>query len=720
MIGNLPATQIMDRLQPKYLSLSIFEKKIEIFLPFDFSNKHMTEILVNFPFDMYNPRASQTEIIEQIEKAIKQGFKFIIIQAPTGVGKSSISLTVGRHSKNAYICTPQKSLQDQYVCEFPEIKRVQGRKNHICLESKLVDEKGKVHYVMCDQGPCTTDDGFKCDRKPKRDEEGNLYWDENTPETFRCLYWQEKVDAIEADISCHNYAYLMLETKGGGDFRSRKFLIADEGHDLETHIINMIKVEITYYILKIIAKYAENSPTTFIQTDYKKTNRERMRIHIAMLRDILEKLPSCLERIGEKLKEKGSQLEGYRAIPSDDNDAKEEYLLSVMDERTKKLILTSEAEAVADVYRNKDEKVRYKKMQQQDFRRWREYTLEMITELNEDKESLESLKKKIANFLKEVTDGSKWIVNENRIDPSNKQSHIKSLTFQPLYVRDYAKGIFFHLGETVIIMSATILDHEMFAKDLGISEEEYYYLHENPIIPADRNKIFNLQIANFSSKIRRTPLENKLFWQAVVRKIDLILEVHANDKGIIHSVTTENSKIIKRYSKYSKRILIVDTEDDDPKSIKDRQVLIDRHCDPDNHEPTVICSPSLTEGIDLKDDLSRFQVSVKVPYPNLGNEWIVARSDRMVDPKFYDIRTARTQIQSIGRSLRSENDYCITYTLDTRYYYFMKLPSNLTELFKRHVQPLHKLKDFWPEDKYSELIEKIDETKMKKEKKRNY
>jgi ATP-dependent DNA helicase DinG len=35
-------------------------------------------------------------------------------------------------------------------------------------------------------------------------------------------------------------------------------------------------------------------------------------------------------------------------------------------------------------------------------------------------------------------------------------------------------------------------------------------------------------------------------------------------------------------------------------------------------KPNVLISPSLYTGLDLKDDLSRFQIIVKVPYPDLG------------------------------------------------------------------------------------------------------
>jgi ATP-dependent DNA helicase DinG len=48
----------------------------------------------------------------------------------------------------------------------------------------------------------------------------------------------------------------------------------------------------------------------------------------------------------------------------------------------------------------------------------------------------------------------------------------------------------------------------------------------------------------------------------------------------------------------------------------------------------VLISPSLHLELDLKDDLSRFQVIVKVPYPDRSDKWIEAKSER--DQEWYN------------------------------------------------------------------------------------
>jgi ATP-dependent DNA helicase DinG len=75
-------------------------------------------------------------------------------------------------------------------------------------------------------------------------------------------------------------------------------------------------------------------------------------------------------------------------------------------------------------------------------------------------------------------------------------------------------------------------------------------------------------------------------------------------------------------------------------------------------KPTVLISPSLYTGLDLKDDLSRFQIITKVPYPDLGDRWIDEK--RKINGQWYTWQTALRLVQGYGRSVRSKEDYAVT------------------------------------------------------------
>ena len=63
-----------------------------------------------------------------------KSFKYVILEAPTGTGKSWIASTLALWKKNVTILTSQKGLQDQYESDFPFVKTVRGRDNYDCIQ----------------------------------------------------------------------------------------------------------------------------------------------------------------------------------------------------------------------------------------------------------------------------------------------------------------------------------------------------------------------------------------------------------------------------------------------------------------------------------------------------------------------------------------------------------------------------------------------------------
>lgn len=92
-----------------------------------------------------------------------------------------------------------------------------------------------------------------------------------------------------------------------------------------------------------------------------------------------------------------------------------------------------------------------------------------------------------------------------------------------------------------------------------------------------------------------------------------------------------------------------------------RDEVLKKHYESD--EPTVLISPSMTEGVDLADDASRFQILCKVPFPYLGDLVIKKRMEK--DRRWYPYTTAKTVIQAFGRSIRNEKDHAVSYILDS-------------------------------------------------------
>jgi Rad3-related DNA helicase len=79
-------------------------------------------------------------------------------------------------------------------------------------------------------------------------------------------------------------------------------------------------------------------------------------------------------------------------------------------------------------------------------------------------------------------------------------------------------------------------------------------------------------------------------------------------------------------------------------------------------DSTVLVSPSLTMGLDLKGELGKWQIIIKLPYLPLGNKRIKMLADK--DKDWYRMKMLITLIQAAGRCTRTKEDESCTYILD--------------------------------------------------------
>ena len=85
-------------------------------------------------FPMKEPRAMQGEALSVIKWALdNDNFDNIVVQAPTGIGKSAIAMTVQGMHGSAYLLTPSLGLTDQYRQDYAkQVREVRGRSNFPC------------------------------------------------------------------------------------------------------------------------------------------------------------------------------------------------------------------------------------------------------------------------------------------------------------------------------------------------------------------------------------------------------------------------------------------------------------------------------------------------------------------------------------------------------------------------------------------------------------
>lgn len=225
---------------------------------------------------------------------------------------------------------------------------------------------------------------------------------------------------------------------------------------------------------------------------------------------------------------------------------------------------------------------------------------------------------------------------------------------RPIWLdRKLVDEIFFRHGKRFLFMSATLPAPQVFARMLGIRDDEYDYMDLEYSLGKKTIVIKN------SYKLNKENSDNGI--EIVKPVLKELLVRHSTEKGLILTTTNKLAKEIS--SSFSGRCLYVDAGN--------YQTQFEKHKAGEN---TVLVSASLWRGIDLRDDLARFVIITKIPFPDLGDRLIQKRAySGKFGHLWYISQAVLMLIQGSGRGVRHEKDYCIVYILDG---YIMELLKN--------------------------------------------
>lgn len=625
------------------------------------------EYLNNFPHDKF--RNNQDGVIKQICEAFNSGYKNIILEAPTGFGKSAIAITIARTLGSSYICTATKDLQTQYSRDYQFLKIAKGKGNFLCRVKEDFVESNKYlcpscnsktqmecKHTSCEYGPCLSDESmegsgckyrtfindYKIDDKGKENERifisrdkiqsyKNEYSDwihlqnfNNPREWNPCYYFDQLFQALKASHSIFNYSIFLSLLSNKNMMQQRDLLVLDEAHLLETEIVKFRGLSISK---KRWRRYIHD----FKMLDYGYDMHGWLEFLINLERTILVSIgyESLVQSLAKERKVKYGYDSTNKSKPRNKRIVSASELFE--DDASLELNVRSENGKNLDVDK------------------------ELLIEIVQD---IDKLTRTINNIL---SNPNNWIVSE-----VHKENYdVIRVEFKPLDPAKYIKAIVEKCPKT-LIMSATILNKRTFERNLGLNSEDNstQFIQIQSDFPIENRPIFPLSVEylNFSN-LQQTRVKSK-----ISRAIDNIMHIHSNDKGIIHTSSYEQLNFIKdNLSKTnSRRLILTDPE-------IERDEVIREHAE--SKKPTVLISPSLHTGLDLKDQLSRFQIITKVPYPNIADKWTSEK--RKINNEWYYWQTALRLVQAYGRSIRSKDDWAKTYVLDSAFNYFVKVNYNI-------------------------------------------
>lgn len=181
--------------------------------------------------------ASQWEAITRIVSSPK---RFILLEAPTGIGKSGIVVGAANLlDLDLLVATGTKQLQDQYAVTL-DLTDVRGRGNFPCL----------LEETTADQAPCTV--GSPCDHKVftrhswlPPDPATHGACDPCASTSIPCPYYDQRYAGEFAPRAVLNYTYLLMMMNYAGSFTNKGLTVLDEAHTLEDELRRFTTIRFT-------------------------------------------------------------------------------------------------------------------------------------------------------------------------------------------------------------------------------------------------------------------------------------------------------------------------------------------------------------------------------------------------------------------------------------------------------------------------------------------
>lgn len=562
-------------------------------------------LLDHFPFKDRDPYKYQVKVFEAVETARAAGTpgKVILLRGPTGCGKSAIAVTMAleavANGGAAHILASHRFLQSQYLADFAKygLYNLWGKKNYVCqvAESKRVTSAYGPEIASCQE--CCA---YRHDLPKKFTSKVSGKKFIETYCTFEktgdlCLYLMAKDRAAKAAISLTNYNSFLAHTFYAKTFERRQLLIVDEAHLLADRLAGFLTTEIP-----LLDDWVKTAPQS-----------SKVQDHLKWLETTLLKAVSDDLDVAAKAVAAGNQdiIVVYNSLVDNDPQL---------------------GELQAGLPAPKD-------------------TLE------EEFVKLYRLREKVAHLIdSSKTHPEYWVVeiNERRLPGVPKST--KVLEYKPVKVGKLAEAYLFKYGVEVVLMSAT-LNTGPFLSDLGLSAADIKVFLDLPsVFPLATRPIIDMPVGSMAKQSRDATLP-----KIVSALENLLLNVHPNEKGVLHLHSFKNGKDIHDALSPKARGRVIWHLDSITTRVDD---LIDTFF---ASEDKWLASPAVVEGLDGKDDRVRAQVLIKAPYPYLGSAQVAARKNLPDGDAWFVAQAANSIVQAYGRGTRHKEDYSVLYVLDS-------------------------------------------------------
>jgi len=273
---------------------------------------------------------------------------------------------------------------------------------------------------------------------------------------------------------------------------------------------------------------------------------------------------------------------------------------------------------------------------------------------NNDQEQLERLKHRISNFIEDYDNDRHW----------TKTRDGSTIKFEPVFIGRFIDKFLWQQSEKILLSSATIPKGN-FIDAVGLDEKEIAHIEVPSTFPTKYRPVITNEMVGKMTKSQRDKTIPKL-----ADKLAKIANYHDGENGFVHC---NSYNIMERIYEHL------------PKHVQRRTMIQDPDARTESLEEwfdsphQIFLSVAQDEGISLDDEKARWQVIAKASYPFMGDERVNYRVNEMNDWDWYAGRAAINLQQAVGRGMRSKDDYCVNYLLDSS---FKNLLNKNQELFE--------------------------------------
>lgn len=615
-----------------------------------------------------------------------------IVQAPTGSGKSimlivSAGVLSEYYNKESYILCSDLSLYQQYV-DFININKlnniigyIKGQSgNYSC--SVIKDENNnQVDIIngLCKQrhigfkrlvNSVQADSlGFKCANK--------------------CQYVKEYKNCIDKKIiitTYHNYLYQISDSKDRS-FNKHNILFMDECHNIPNVIQTKFSCTVSTYQIKTYVSIYDflynNKDIT-----YKNNNGD-----IISFKDNVILTEFNKDKLINKLVKKINILSSYT---NNKTDREKLYLslISYYDEIMNIFCIgIDDINGYIDyIYNNSTNNIIDNIS-----------NLSGITSLQQLNNIISNFKQNIENPYNDLMDvivnvGYDYLVKKDIV---YKRQEFNNNIFDDIFDINIIehKGIqlqcvkesyiidkyLLSTADNNVLVSATVGDKDVFINNISENNVDNDINNKDNIdntVASSSKFIYNEipSVFEFNNSPIYVFTQNKLSYKTknevlpkMLTNVEKLLNTFNDYRGVIQTGSYEVMNYVYDNidKKYKNRLFIYNDS-------KEKSDIINKFKHTDNG---ILIGPSLYEGIDLPDDLCRFIIIMKTPYPSLGDELVKRKME--LYQGWYEAQTSNFIIQGIGRGIRNSKDWCQTFILDGN---FVNLYRNTNRQYPYYIK----------------------------------